>query len=1354
MTYDWKQREIDENIDYEIFRPRIEWMCKYLTDEDKSVADFGCGSMIVKDYLHSDVKYYPIDYVDRGQGTILCNFNKKEFPQFDHIDCAFMSGFLQYIENPECLTERISKIFSKVIITYPVLEYFSDREDRKNSAWKNHLSKDELISLFTKYNFMVSALEYNDDFKQLLICFKNGKKHSVQNNFLCSGCSACVDKCPVNAISLKQDIQGRFMAFVDEDKCIKCGKCTEICPVIKPQFNNTLLPKCYAFDNNDELSFTSATAGGFQVLAKHFIENGGKVVGAGWVSDEYGNYTTVKHIIVDNTEDLKYLYKSKYLQSDMNDIYKITRQELEKGTKVLFSGLSCQIAGLYSMLGKDYDNLYTIDLICHHAPSQGYFKKYLDEQFGKNNVEEFDFRAKSKNDRYSLNLRAKLKSGKEIFKSHWEDAFCRLFHERYIMAECCEHCRFSKYPKQGDITLGDFHRIEQSDPDFLDFRTEAVLINTKKGQELFEILKHQAINLKEKDLALLSKGNKVCENYQAHPKRNLFKELIANNMSVTQAANIVLNNYYDIGLVGMPGNNNYGGALTYYALYNVLRDMGKSVLFIQQPEDSEWKPSTAMTAYKNNPYSDYDFAKTYPNKDAMRELNQFCDMFMVGSDQFFASVGLYEFCNKFTSLDWVEDRKKKVAYAASFGRDFITCDDYNRAMMGFFLHKFDRFTVRETSGIELCKREFNLDTDVVLDPVFLCPLKHYTKLIENGNYKDNNKIATYILDKTTLSQKIVDDIKNALNMDILSIDDAYNGSDYNNTKEDIPKIENWLSLINGCNFLVTDSFHGMCFAIIFQKPFIALCNKERGAARFESLVKLLGFTSRLIYNEDDYNNIKNKLQEINWNEVYDKLNHLKLNSKKILDEMLKSSENKKNLSDHDLYKPEIAFLKYENYLKGEQINEIKKQVNIGLPQNLSAINNDIAQISSKIKENFKNNFIDLVKNKGMFKPYPNEKDEIFDINFSDISVVVQGAINPQLTPQCLKSIRTYLPKAEIILSTWVGSNIDGLDCDKVVLSEDPGAVKCDVIDNTFNNQNRQLVSTREGLKYASRKYILKLRTDFELHSNEFINYFNKFPMRHKEANVFKHRVLISSIYSRTKGNWIVPYPVLFHPSDFFMFGLSDDIKNYFKNTRLATEEELGNWQYLYPERVPFPTCKFRYTPEQFFFLSYILQFYSNVKFEDWTEWNEANLEISENLLYNNFIFLDYKQSGIYSQKHSHALLNSNDIFGIINYTGFENIYKKHFDEKYVSLGDNRETESKNIISKNKEKYIKYNKKLHKHINKFFEPFKIFFNWIVQPFSIFYYFLKKTFSKYFLRKILSCFIFNQAKRRKYRDEEKY
>lgn len=1148
---------------------------------------------------------------------------------------------------------------------------------------------------------------------------------SVENNNYCTGCGACVTKCPTSAIKIQLDGQGRFKAFVNSEKCINCSKCLANCPVINPKYENNPTPACYAFDTNEQLNMTSATAGGFQILANHFINNGDKVVGAGWVPDVHGNYTTVKHIMVDNTDDLKYLYKSKYLQSDMNNIYEQTKQELEKGTKVLFSGVSCQIAGLYSMLNKNYENLYTIDLICHHAPSQGYFKKYLDEQFGENNVKEFDFRAKNNNDRYSLNLRAKLNSGEEIFKSHWEDSFCKLFHERYIMDECCEHCRFAKYPKQGDITLGDFHRIEQVDPDFLDFRTEAILINNKKGEELLNILKSQTTNFKEKDLDLLSKGNKVCVNYSAHPKRDLFKELITIGMPISKAANIVIDNYYDIGIVGMPGNNNYGGALTYYALYNVLRDSGKSVLFIQQPEDSEWKPSTAMKAYKNNPYKDFEFAKNYPNRDSMRELNQFCDMFMVGSDQFFASVGLYEFCNKFSSLDWVEDRKKKVAYAASFGRDSISCDDYSRAIMGFFLHRFDKFTVRESSAIDLCKKEFNLDTELVLDPVFLCSLSHYEKLIQNGNFQKNNKIATYVLDKTENSKSIIDSIKSTLNTDVLSIDDAYNGCNYNTTKKDMPKIEDWLSMIQGCKFLVTDSFHGMCFAIIFKKPFVALCNKERGAARFESILKLLGLESRLINSLEDYQN----MQEIDWDSVYKKLNLLKQKSYTILSDMITIQKNKKCASDYDLYKPDLVFLKYENFLK----------------------ENKIENLSTLIDSRFKNNTIKLVENNRLLKMYNHTKDEFKAINSSDISVVIQGAIKKDTTINCVQSIKKWLPNAEIILSTWKGSDTMGLNVDKLVLNDDPGAIKCDIIDNSLNNQNRQLVSVQEGLKKVSRKFTLKLRTDFELHSSEFINYFNRFPMRHKEFNIFRHRILISSVYSRTKGNWIVPYPVLFHPSDFFMFGLSEDIKEYFANTRLATDEELGNWQYLYPDRTPFPTCKFRYTPEQFFFLSYVLQFFPNLQFSDWSEWNEENLELSENLLYNNFVFLDYKQSGIFSEKHSNALLNSKDIFGIIKFTDFEKIYKEHFDKNYEFLTNCTEK----IVSINsvtpKEKYIQYNNKLYKHINYFLKPIRLLLNWIIQPISIIYYLSKKSFNKYFYKKIISCLIFDKETRRRYRDE---
>lgn len=1139
---------------------------------------------------------------------------------------------------------------------------------------------------------------------------------SVENNNYCTGCGACVTKCPTSAIKIQQDCQGRFKAFVNSEKCINCSKCSANCPVINPKYENDPTPACYAFDTNEQLNMTSATAGGFQILAKHFINNDGKVVGAGWVPDEHGNYTTVKHIMVDNADDLKYLYKSKYLQSDMNNIYEQTKQELEKGTKVLFSGVSCQIAGLYSMLNKDYENLYTIDLICYHAPSQGYFKKYLDEQFGENNVKEFDFRAKNNNDRYSLNLRAKLNSGEEIFKSHWEDSFCKLFQERYIMDECCEHCRFAKYPKQGDITLGDFHRIEQVDPDFLDFRTEAILINNKKGEELLDILKSQTTNFKEKDLDLLSKGNKVCVNYSAHPKRDLFKELITIGMPISKAANIVIDNYYDIGIVGMPGNNNYGGALTYYALYNVLRDSGKSVLFIQQPEDSEWKPSTAMNAYKNNPYKDFEFAKNYPNRDSMRELNQFCDMFMVGSDQFFASVGLYEFCNKFSSLDWVEDRKKKVAYAASFGRDSISCDDYSRAMMGFYLHRFDKFTVRESSAIDLCKKEFNLDTELVLDPVFLCSVSHYEKLIKNGNFQNNNKIATYVLDKTENSKSIIGGIKSMLNTDVLSIDDAYNGCNYNTTKKDMPKIEDWLSMIRGCKFLVTDSFHGMCFAIIFKKPFVALCNKERGAARFESMLKLLGLESRLINSLVDYQ----KMQEIDWDSVYEKLNLLKQKSYTILSDMITIPKNKKCASDYDLYKPDILNLKHSHYLMNKNLENIKSHI--------------------------RTDFVKLTTNETIKTVFPN-KSENGKIESVDLSVVVQGAINKEITLECLKSIRDFLPDAEIILSTWQGSDVKGLDYDILVLNKDPGAIKTDLVNNVTNNQNRQLVSTREGIKKASRKYILKLRTDFVLYSAKFLEYWNKFLSRHETYNIFRHKIIASSVFSRIASDFN-HRPILFHPSDFFLLGLADDLKDYFDSIRLATDDELGNWQYLYPNKIPYPEAHYRYAPEQFFLLSYAKQFF-DIKFEDWTDWNQENIELSKNILYNNFIFLDYKQSGIFSEKFAYELENPDKIYGLISFDKYENIYQKEFDSTYIKEPVEEVIEPVKPIGF--AEYQVLNSKFKKHLSYFLKPFRKIFTWIWAPIPILYNLIKLLFNVYFVRRIMACFILGKAQRKKFRGD---
>lgn len=327
----------------------------------------------------------------------------------------------------------------------------------------------------------------------------------------------------------------------------------------------------------------------------------------------------------------------------------------------------------------------------------------------------------------------------------------------------------------------------------------------------------------------------------------------------------------------------------------------------------------------------------------------------------------------------------------------------------------------------------------------------------------------------------------------------------------------------------------------------------------------------------------------------------------------------------------------------------------------------------------------------------------------DISVVVQGAINKDLTPKCLISIRKYLPNAEIILSTWEGSDASGLDYDILVLNKDPGGVKHDyAIYNTtcsMNNFNRQLVSTQNGINKANRKYILKLRTDLELKNADFLNCWDSFNCRDEGYKIFKHRVLCSCLYSREHSCQCgTGYPTPFHPSDFWFFGLTEDLKNYFLNCPLQTREEGGNWIFRHPTRVPYFTQLWRYAPEQMFCVNWVKKYYPDLQFEDWSDWNHININLSNNILYNNFIFLDYEQSGIYSYKHSGAVNNKESIQGLITHKHFQERYKEYCDSNY-------------IIKKTPKDY---KIKLKKHSGKLFSPLFKIKSWIGEIFSVIFY----------------------------------
>jgi hypothetical protein len=326
------------------------------------------------------------------------------------------------------------------------------------------------------------------------------------------------------------------------------------------------------------------------------------------------------------------------------------------------------------------------------------------------------------------------------------------------------------------------------------------------------------------------------------------------------------------------------------------------------------------------------------------------------------------------------------------------------------------------------------------------------------------------------------------------------------------------------------------------------------------------------------------------------------------------------------------------------------------------------------------------------------------IESKDISVVVQGAIDKKETPKCLKSIRKYLPGAQIILSTWDNSDTKNLDYDILIENTDPGAVIHDFVFGMYNNTNRQIYSTQEGIKLAKNKYILKLRTDFFLKGNNFLNYWDKFNKSNKEFKCFNHRVIVASVYSREVSD-LNSSSLPFHPSDFFFFGEADDVKKYFLKTKLLSNEDLATYPYKYEYKKPYITITMRYSPEQYLCLSFFRQFY-NIKFDDLTDWDKENVELSTNLLYNNFIFLGEQESEIFSKKHSISLKNEDKIAGLITYKQFVSKYKKLCDTNF-NMKDSYTIKAK----------------FNKHYNIFFRPIKKFLKWLGETFSVGYYGVK-------------------------------
>lgn len=288
----------------------------------------------------------------------------------------------------------------------------------------------------------------------------------LADKFSCTGCGACASSCAANAIRMERDAEGFLQPVINTDKCKECGLCQKKCPELHPLMRTDYSrQEVYAVISKNDRN-VSSSGGAFSVFARWILKQGGVVVGATMDINLY-----VHHIIIDSIEQLKLLRGSKYVQSDLKNTYKDVKKILLGGRKVLFTGTGCQVAGLYAFLGgKRYDGLlFTLDLVCHGAPSQGVFDSYLSKLQKKlaltdKNIEGFQFR---KLDSWDYRPTIKFSELKWRLLSLSENAYMEAFFKGITFRESCFNCQYCNTQRIGTFTIADFWGIGRHGAKFL-----------------------------------------------------------------------------------------------------------------------------------------------------------------------------------------------------------------------------------------------------------------------------------------------------------------------------------------------------------------------------------------------------------------------------------------------------------------------------------------------------------------------------------------------------------------------------------------------------------------------------------------------------------------------------------------------------------------------------------------------------------------------------------------------------------------------------------------------------------------------------------------------------------------------
>ena len=305
----------------------------------------------------------------------------------------------------------------------------------------------------------------------------------------CCGCSACVQICPEGCLEMKADRHGFCFPELTDRSCLDCGLCQRVCPVLEKDGEFVEPQEVYAVRNlREQVRMKSSSGGVFAFLAGRVLDEGGVVFAARFDSE-----WRVVHDCTERAEDLPRFMGSKYVQSDIKNTYVEAEEYLKKGKLVLFTGTPCQIASLHTFLKKDYENLITMDVVCHGVPSRRLWREFLDllEKKYHSKIVAVNFRDKRDFGWHRPQMAYEYEDG----KSHsfcGDQSFFQMFNTNLFLRPSCLKCKLISYHRPSDISVADYWGIERFRKDFDDNKgTSMILLNTKKGEALFDNVKSQ-----------------------------------------------------------------------------------------------------------------------------------------------------------------------------------------------------------------------------------------------------------------------------------------------------------------------------------------------------------------------------------------------------------------------------------------------------------------------------------------------------------------------------------------------------------------------------------------------------------------------------------------------------------------------------------------------------------------------------------------------------------------------------------------------------------------------------------------------------------------------------------------------